>query len=247
MERQPRPAEWQAADPELVVLSLDKLRAKVSPYGDESDQHATSAAVEQLHRQMDRHLAAGRRVLVDATNAHAADRQALLRIADRHQAATTAAVVLPPLTDVLARNATRSPVIGACGSARRVPEHTVTAMHQRIAADLHHLTAEGWRRIISAAPRRIRLSRAAGARIPPTAVSVAYPSRYRNPFRPTHRTPAANAAAVTRFREYVRQRPELIAAARRDLADRDLACWCADGLPCHASDVWIPVVAGEHP
>jgi hypothetical protein len=26
---------------------------------------------------------------------------------------------------------------------------------------------------------------------------------------------------------------DLIAAARRDLAGRDLACWCPEGVPCH--------------
>jgi predicted kinase len=137
-----------AADPELVVRTHAQLPGEASPYGDECDQNATPAAVKQLHSQLDQQLAAGRHVLVDATNSHAADRCALLRIASRHQAATIAVVALPPLGEVLARNATRSPVVGPCGSARRVPEETVTAMHHRITADLHNLAAEGWRRVI---------------------------------------------------------------------------------------------------
>jgi hypothetical protein len=39
---------------------------------------------------------------------------------------------------------------------------------------------------------------------------------------------------------------ELVAEARRDLAGRDLACWCPAGAPCHA-DVLLLVAAGRDP
>jgi len=85
-------------------------------------------------------------------------------------------------------------------------------------------------------PRRVRLSRAAGARLSPTAVSVAYPTRWANPHRPLHRDPAANAAAVAAYEA------DLLAGrlafrvddVRTHLSGRDLACWCAPHLPCHA-------------
>lgn len=39
---------------------------------------------------------------------------------------------------------------------------------------------------------------------------------------------------------------ELIAAARRELAGRDLACWCRLDQPCHA-DILLALAAGEEP
>lgn len=39
---------------------------------------------------------------------------------------------------------------------------------------------------------------------------------------------------VELYRRWLTARPELIEAARRDLAGRDLMCWCAPSLPCHA-------------
>ena len=50
----------------------------------------------------------------------------------------------------------------------------------------------------------------------------------------------AHAVAVERFRAHLDAHPELVAAARRELAGRDLACWCDDDVPCHA-DVWLDV------
>jgi hypothetical protein len=92
--------------------------------------------------------------------------------------------------------------------------------------------------------RRVRLSRAAGWRLPAGAVSVAYPTRWANPFRPAARTPAANAIALEKYRQYLAERPDLVEAARAELAGKDLACWCAPELPCHA-DLLLAVAAGE--
>lgn len=130
-----------------VVLSLDALRAALSPHGDESDQSVTPQAVARLHARLDSALAADAVVLIDATNAVAAHRYALLDIAGRHQAHTIAIVVLPRLQTVLARNATRSSQAGPCGWTRRVPDETVTAMHRAIAEDLPCLHAEGWHEV----------------------------------------------------------------------------------------------------
>lgn len=92
--------------------------------------------------------------------------------------------------------------------------------------------------------RRLQLSRAAGAKLPATGRSVAHPTRWRNPYRPVRRSQEGNAEAVEHFRRYLCEHPDLVAAARRELAGWDLACWCPPGLPCHA-DVWLRVVAGE--
>ncbi len=86
--------------------------------------------------------------------------------------------------------------------------------------------------------KRVQLFRNAGWRLPPNTVSVAYPSRWQNPFRPPHREPAANHAAVRRFARYLDQHPDLVADAREVLAGKDLACWCPPALECHG-DEWI--------
>lgn len=48
------------------------------------------------------------------------------------------------------------------------------------------------------------------------------------------------------YRIHLREHPELLGRARRDLAGRDLACWCRLGEACHA-DVLLAVAAGAEP
>jgi Domain of unknown function (DUF4326) len=62
-------------------------------------------------------------------------------------------------------------------------------------------------------------------------------SPFANPFTVRDYGPAD---AVRRYRGRLLAVPELLAAARRDLAGRDLACWCPPGEPCHA-DVLLDV------
>ncbi|HEX6514923.1 MAG TPA: DUF4326 domain-containing protein [Nocardioidaceae bacterium] len=95
-------------------------------------------------------------------------------------------------------------------------------------------------------PVRVQLSRRAGWRLPPNTRSVAYPSKFANPHRPTSRSPEANAAAVERYRAHLRAHPELVAAIRDELAGVNVACWCPLTLPCHGDDV-LAVAAGEDP
>jgi hypothetical protein len=89
-------------------------------------------------------------------------------------------------------------------------------------------------------PRRIQLRRVKGWRLPPGAVKVADTSKYRNPYRPAERSPEANARVKARYRQHLADHPELVEAARRELAGRDLACYCPPDLPCHA-DVLLEV------
>jgi hypothetical protein len=42
------------------------------------------------------------------------------------------------------------------------------------------------------------------------------------------------------YRRHLDEHPELVERARRELAGRDLACWCAPGATCHA-DVLLDV------
>ncbi|HEX4814268.1 MAG TPA: DUF4326 domain-containing protein [Nonomuraea sp.] len=54
------------------------------------------------------------------------------------------------------------------------------------------------------------------------------------------------AELIELYREHLRDHPELVEAARRELAGKDLACWCAPDVVCHA-DVLLEVVAGKEP
>ena len=93
------------------------------------------------------------------------------------------------------------------------------------------------------APRRIQLRRAKGWRKPAGAITVARPSKWGNPY------PVADYGrdeAIRLYREYLGQHPDLIAAARTELACRDLACWCAPSEACHA-DVLLAVANGQPP
>jgi predicted kinase len=145
-------AESPAEPADVTVLSLDGIRARLSPWADECDQGVTPQAVAALHTALHTALhavlAAGGAVVVDATSAAAEHRRALLDIAARHHARTVALVVLPPLETVLARNAARSAVARPCGWTRRVPPAAVTAMHTAITADLPGLPAEGWHQVL---------------------------------------------------------------------------------------------------
>lgn len=49
--------------------------------------------------------------------------------------------------------------------------------------------------------------------------------------------------AVAMFRDWLKQRPDWVEAARRELAGRDLVCWCRLDKACHA-DVLLRVAAG---
>jgi len=82
---------------------------------------------------------------------------------------------------------------------------------------------------------RIRLSRAPGWRLPLGARSVAWPTRWANPYRPAERSPGANAEAVELYRVVLAERlaadPGWLDPLRSVAA---LACWCPLELPCHA-------------
>jgi hypothetical protein len=95
-------------------------------------------------------------------------------------------------------------------------------------------------------PHRIQLRRTRGWRKPEDAVTVARPSRWGNPFRVEAHTVEAHAAMVERFRAaLLAGRLDYTADdVRRELAGRDLACWCRPDLPCHA-DVLLAVANGQ--
>jgi predicted kinase len=87
------------------ILSSDALRATVS--GSAADQSATRTAFRILHREAGRRLAAGRLVVVDATNVEPAARAALRRIAAVASLPAIAIVIVDTAAAVHARNAAR--------------------------------------------------------------------------------------------------------------------------------------------
>jgi hypothetical protein len=103
-------------------------------------------------------------------------------------------------------------------------------------------------------PRRVRvLGDLYHGRIPDGAVYVGRaapglpPSPYANPHKigkPCRlcRVEHDRVGAVDAYRRALMQQPDLLAAARRDLAGRDLACWCRTDDLCHA-DVLIILVS----
>lgn len=109
-----------------------------------------------------------------------------------------------------------------------------------------------------AGPRRVRVvGDLYHGRVPERAVYVGRgapgiaASRFANRHRAgdcrTCRRHHGQADAVAAYAEDLQQRTDLVAAARRELAGRDLACWCRlDVVPCHA-DVLLLVAAGAPP
>ena len=106
------------------ILSSDDLRAAIS--GDPADQRVTRTAFRILHRQVGGRLAAGRLVVVDATNVEPAARRALVGLAHRAGVPAVAIALVPPASQVHARNTGRT--------ERVVPRDVVDRHLARLAA-----------------------------------------------------------------------------------------------------------------
>lgn len=116
------------------ILSSDAFREILT--GDATDQRATKAAFSIIHREVSRRLAAGRTVVVDATNVESGARRALLNRARLADARAVAIVFALPRALVVARNAAR---------AARVVDPEILERHvDRLATALPMLTKEGF-------------------------------------------------------------------------------------------------------
>ena len=119
---------------------------------------------------------------------------------------------------------------------------------------------------MSELPRRIQRRRSKGWRMPEGAVYVGRPGRWGNPYVvlsseilvhddgrdwwcPTEHG-GARAAAVEMYRDDLLNdrlavvRIATVGAAQRELAGRNLACWCPLDQPCHA-DVLLQLANPE--
>jgi hypothetical protein len=116
-------------------------------------------------------------------------------------------------------------------------------------------------------PHRIQLSRTKGWRKPEGAVVVARPTRWGNPFTIAGAMergwasdePSGRRFVVGCFRDVLTRgrdsdwwfadgadRIDWIREHVRELAGRDLACWCPLDAPCHA-DVLLELANGSSP
>ena len=91
---------------ESEILSSDAFREILT--GDAADQRATKTAFSIIHREVSKRLAAGRTVVVDATNVEPHARRALLTRARLAEARAVAVVFALPRNFVLARNRART-------------------------------------------------------------------------------------------------------------------------------------------
>ena len=87
-------------------------------------------------------------------------------------------------------------------------------------------------------PQRIQLRRVNGWQMPPHTVKVTRPGKWGNPFKvgsgeTTH-------FAVSCFRDYCRDNPDFVATVKRELAGKNLACFCPLNQECHA-DVLLEI------
>lgn len=125
------------------------------------------------------------------------------------------------------------------------------------------------RQIVLGAPARIQRRRTKGWRAPDGAIYVGRGTRWGNPYSVTHHhtfhavldpdggvifadksETEARRVAVDWYRAWFTSQPDLHAAVRRQLAGRDLMCWCPLPEPndrdhCHAAVLLAIANEGE--
>ena len=120
------------------VLSSDAFREILT--GDAGDQRATKTAFSIIHREVTKRLAAGRTVVVDATNVDASARRQLVSRARFANVPAVAIVFALPRDLVLGRAAAR---------AERVVDPEIVARHlARVEAALPTFADEGFERAV---------------------------------------------------------------------------------------------------
>lgn len=98
-------------------------------------------------------------------------------------------------------------------------------------------------------PVRVTLSRQKGWRMPENTVKVSRPGKWGNPFQAADFLDffegdkvKANAECVRLYRLWIEEgtnycsddAPPSVEEIQRELAGKNLACWCKPGEPCHA-------------
>ena len=91
-------------------------------------------------------------------------------------------------------------------------------------------------------PQRIQRKRAKGWKMPAGAVYVGRPTKWGNPYRVGGGLCKTVADAVSYYEDWITdgtnyvsdQAPPELDGLKRELAGKDLACFCREGEPCHA-------------
>jgi len=92
-------------------------------------------------------------------------------------------------------------------------------------------------------PRRIKVKRQKGWRLPDGAVFVGRPTKWGNPYR-LGKEAGSREEVVAMYRAMLAsQPPDELFALLAPLKGRDLACWCPEDGPCHA-DVLLELANG---
>src|ERR1700722_13527765 len=88
-------------------------------------------------------------------------------------------------------------------------------------------------------PKRIQRKRTKGWKMPANTVYVGRPSKWGNPFYVGASLVPSHERAMSLFDDALHGRMGRLKISveevRRELKGKNLACWCAKGLPCHAS------------
>lgn len=104
-------------------------------------------------------------------------------------------------------------------------------------------------------PERIQRKRSKGWRMPANTASVCRPGPFGNMFivSPTRKPGARSGGeyicvptawdAVECYREFLKERPDMVEKVKVELRGKNLACFCRVGEPCHA-DVLLEVANG---
>ncbi len=104
---------------------------------------------------------------------------------------------------------------------------------------------------MAAKPLRLQLSRRKGFDLQKIsrkmnglpAIVVSRPSKWGCPF--PLKKENERAKIIARYRAFMRARPRLRKEARDELAGKNLACWCKQGLACHAEALLAIANAGK--
>ncbi|MCJ7561240.1 DUF4326 domain-containing protein [Candidatus Bathyarchaeota archaeon] len=93
--------------------------------------------------------------------------------------------------------------------------------------------------------KRIQRKRTKGWRMPENAIYVGRPSKWGNPYVCEPRSDLTRKEAIRAYEYYLRRVLVMYPDFLEPLKGKDLACWCPEGLLCHA-DVILKML-GEKP
>ena len=117
-------------DEDVVIISSDEIRLRLT--GDESDQSQNDEVFRIYYREIRNYLLDGRNVVADSTNLRRQDRERLRQIA-KDAASETHLIIFNNGIQATIRNSQRE---------RKVPDHTVLRMAERLQSTLEGMTDE---------------------------------------------------------------------------------------------------------